>query len=92
MRKIGVSTWANIRSSAEQIGGSYVFAHKPNPASAARFDRETVAREIEETVKAAMENKCPYEFVLKDISTVNNRPQNLIDWVTTVKEVIDRYY
>jgi hypothetical protein len=39
-----------------------------------------------------MENKCPYEFVLKDISTVGGKPQNLIDWVKTVTETIDRYY
>jgi hypothetical protein len=39
-----------------------------------------------------MENKCPYEFVLKDISTVNGRPGNLIDWANTITAVIDRYY
>lgn len=92
MRKIGVTPWANIRSCAEQIGGAYVMARKPNPANAARFDKETVAKEIEETVRAAIENKCPYEFVLKDISTVSGKPQNLIDWTNTAMEVIDRYY
>jgi hypothetical protein len=92
MRKIGVTPWANVKSCAEQIGGAYVMARKPNPANAARFDKETVAKEIEETVKAAIENKCPYEFVLKDISTVNNNPQNLVDWTNTVTGVVDRYY
>jgi hypothetical protein len=85
MRKIGVSPWANVRSSAEQIGGSYVLARKPNPANVARdFSRETV--------EAAMANKCPYEFVLKDISTVNNNPQNLINWTKTVMDTIDGFY
>ena len=93
MRKIGVSPWANVRSSAEQIGGSYVLARKPNPANVARdFSRETVANEIRETVEAAMANKCPYEFVLKDISTVNNNPQNLINWTKTVMDTIDGFY
>jgi hypothetical protein len=92
MRKIGVSPWANVRSCAEQISGSYVLARKPNPANVARFDKATVAQEIEETVQAALEHKSPYEFVLKDISTVNHNPQNLIDWTRTVKEVIDKYY
>jgi hypothetical protein len=92
MRKIGVSPWANVRSCAEQIGSSYVLARKPNPANVARFDKDTVAKEIEETVQAALEHKSPYEFVLKDISTVNYKPQNLVDWTKTIKEVIDRYY
>ena len=92
MRKIGVSPWANVRSSAEQIGGSYVLARKPNPANVARFDKTAVVNEIKETVEAALANKCPYEFVIKDISTVNFRPQNLIDWSDTVQETLDQYY
>ncbi|MCL2833046.1 MAG: hypothetical protein FWD78_07745 [Treponema sp.] len=93
MRKIGVSPWANVRSSAEQIGGSYVLARKPNPANVARvFDKQVVVNEIRETIEAALANKCPYEFVIKDISTVNYKPQNLIDWSNTVQEVIDKYY
>ena len=93
MRKIGVSPWANVRSSAEQIGGAYVLARKPNPANVARdFSKEVVEKEIVETIEACIENKCPYEFVLKDISTVTNNPQNLIDWAKTVTDTIDRYY
>ncbi|MDR1443308.1 MAG: hypothetical protein LBI94_00335 [Treponema sp.] len=93
MRKIGVSPWANVRSSAEQMGGSYVFARKPNPANVARnFSKAVVEQEITETIEACMENKCPYEFVLKDISTVGGDPRNLIDWARTTTEVIDRYY
>jgi hypothetical protein len=93
MRKIGVSPWANVRSSAEQIGGDYVLARKPNPANVAReFNKEAVEKEIAETVEACLENKCPYELVLKDISTVGRRPENLISWVKTAQETIDRYY
>ncbi|MDR1176148.1 MAG: hypothetical protein LBK83_11850 [Treponema sp.] len=93
MRKIGVSPWADVRSSAEQMGGNYVYARKPNPAMVSGvFNREAVEQEITETIKVCMENKCPYEFVLKDISTVGAKPQNLIDWTRTVMAVIDRYY
>jgi hypothetical protein len=93
MRKIGVSPWADIRSSAEQIGGAYVYARKPNPAMVSgSFNREAVEKEIADTIEVCMENKCPYEFVLKDISTVGGNPQNLIDWADTVMTVIDRYY
>jgi hypothetical protein len=93
MRKIGVSPWADVRSSVEQIGGNYVAARKPNPAHVAGvFDPNRVKKEITETIEACLENKCPYEFVLKDISTVTYRPQNLLDWTRTVTETIDSYY
>jgi hypothetical protein len=93
LRKIGVSPWANVRSSAEQIGGAYVYARKPNPAMVAMvFNKEAVEKETIETIEACRENKCPYEFVLKDISSVGGKPKNLIDWANTVTAVIDRYY
>jgi hypothetical protein len=32
------------------------------------------------------------EFVLKDISTVSGKPENLIIWAKTVSDVLDEYY
>lgn len=93
LRKIGVSPWANVESSAEQIGGNYVYARKPNPANVAiRTDPDVIRQEIEETVKVCIKYGCPCEFVLKDISTVSGRPENLFVWAETVSEVLDEYY
>ena len=93
MRKIGVSPWANVRASAEAMGGDYVFARKPNPAFVAgRLDKETIEKETREVIEACIANKCPYEFVLKDISTVSYRPQNLFEWAGIVEHTIDEYY
>ena len=93
LRKIGVSPWANVESCAEQIGGSYVVARKPNPALVAiAADPAVIARETEETVKACLKYGCPVEFVLKDISTVGFKPQNLAIWSQTVAKVLDSYY
>ena len=93
MRKIGVSPWSNVRSCAEQIGSDYVMARKPNPAAVAgSLDRDYIRKEITETIEACLDNQCPYEFVLKDISTVGHNPQNLINWTATVMETINRYY
>ena len=93
LRKIGVSPWANIESSAEQIGGNYVFARKPNPANVAiSTDPDVIRRETEETVKACIKYGCPYDIVLKDISTVSNEPKNLIVWANTVNDVLNKYY
>ena len=93
LRKVGVSPWADVRRSAEELGKSYVYARKPNPAFVAGVvDAPTVRAEIKETVEVCLENGCPYEFVLKDISTVSRKPGNLIEWNRIVQETIDEYY
>ena len=93
LRKIGVSPWASIEACAEQIGGDYVFAHKPNPAHVSgTFNEDATRKEITHVIETCHKYGCPYEFVIKDISTVTYKPQNLSMWAKTVKEVIDGYY
>ena len=93
LRKIGCSPWANVEKCAEQIGKDYVLARKPNPAHVAiKTDPDVIKREIEDTVKICIKYGCPYDVVLKDISTVSHRPDNLIVWAQTVSDVLDKYY
>ena len=93
LRKVGVSPWANEEIMAERLGGDYVYARKPNPANVAiKTDPDVIRRETEKSVKLAVKYGCPIEFVLKDISTVSSRPENLIIWAKTVSEVLDNYY
>ena len=93
LRKIGCSPWANVERCAEQIGGNFVLSRKPNPAHVAiKTDPEVIRREVEETVKICLKHGCPYDYVLKDISTVSGRPENLIVWAQTVSDVLDEYY
>ena len=93
LRKIGCSPWANVERCAEQIGKDYVLSRKPNPAHVAiETDPEVIRREIEETVQICLKHGCPYDYVLKDISTVSNRPGNLIVWAKTVSDVLDKFY
>ena len=93
LRKIGVSPWTNAERCAEQIGSDYVYAYKPNPAHVSgTFAEDAVRAEITRIIKTCQEHGCAYELVLKDISTVTYKPQNLIDWVKTVEETIDAFY
>ncbi|MBR3715482.1 MAG: hypothetical protein IKM18_06210 [Clostridia bacterium] len=93
LRKIGVSPWANVEKSAEQIGGNYVLSRKPNPANVAiSTDPEVIRREITETVELALKYNCPCDITLKDISTVSYKPENLIIWAKVASEVLDKYY
>ena len=71
-----------------------VMAAKPNPAFVAspRFDPALVEAEIARYCKACREHGTTLEFVLKDISTIANKPENLTQWAATVSATIDRYY
>ena len=67
-----------------KAGGKFIISPDTNP--------DVIRKEIEETVKACIKYGCPCEFVLKDISTVSGKPQNLITWAQTVSDVLDEYY
>ncbi len=69
-------------------------AAKPNPAFVAgpTFNPKPVEEEISAYCQACKANGTTLEFVLKDISTIANRPENLTRWAQTVNNVIDRYY
>lgn len=93
LRKVGCSPWANPEKMAEAMEGRYVLARKPNPALVAgELDEAAIREETERTVKAAIRYGCPCELVLKDISTVGYRPDNLTRWSGVVSGVLDRYY
>ena len=93
LRKIGVSPWANEEVCGEQIGKDFVYARKPNPSMVSMMtDPNAIREETRKTVEVCMKNGCAYEFVLKDISTVSYKPQNLFIWEKTVRETLDEYY
>ena len=94
LRKISVTPWADAENAARQMGPDFVLAAKPNPAFVALpdFNPDPVEKEITLYCRASQENGTPLEFVLKDISTIANRPGNLTAWARTVRRVIDRFY
>ena len=93
LRKISITPWADPERAAAQIGGDYVLAAKPNPAfvSSPTFDPVPVKKEITAYMEACRRHGTTCEFVLKDISTIANRSENLTQWAAAVKGVIDRY-
>ncbi len=94
LRKIGVTPWANPHLAAENMGSDFVCAAKPNPAFVAmpQFRPEQVEQEIARYCEACKANGTTVEFVLKDISTIANNPENLTQWAATVETTIDKYY
>ncbi len=94
LRKISITPWADPERAAEQMGADFVMAAKPNPAfvSSSTFNPKPVEDEMIRYLEACRRHETPCEFVLKDVSTIANKPENLTLWAETVNRVIDRYW
>ena len=90
VRKISMSPWVDIEKGAEQIGRDFVFSRKPSPAFLAWdiWRPEAVEHDLRETKEKCNRYGCPYEFILKDISTVRYQPQRLWEWVDIAMRVV----
>jgi hypothetical protein len=90
VRKISISPWADVEKSALQIGGDYVVSIKPSPAYLATdaWDPESVRMNLEDISETCKRHGCPFEFILKDISTVRYQPQRLWEWEKIAMEVV----
>ncbi len=90
VRKISITPWADVDHAAEIMGNRYVMAIKPNPAAVAvsKLNVEELRKEISRILSAVERHGCSCDIVLKDISTCNNRPENLFAWEQTVMEMV----
>ncbi len=92
LRKISVSPWNDFARVVQEIGGDYVFSYKPTPAifvdEAWNPDK---ARAYLADVLSMARGTCHVEVIMKDISTVRYRPQNLWDWARIAMEVVEQY-
>ncbi len=93
LRRISITPWANVENAAEKIGKDFVLSYKSNPAFVAgkSFDERPVIEETKRVMDCCLKNGTPFEFILKDISTVSNNPSNIEKWMETVNRVIDSY-
>ncbi|MCL2741080.1 MAG: hypothetical protein FWE70_03085 [Oscillospiraceae bacterium] len=91
LRKVSMSPWARKERGAEGIRGDYVYSCKPNPAFLAMdgFDEDHIRADLTETRRICERHGCPVEFILKDITTVRNRPERLWRWAEIAMEVAE---
>lgn len=86
LRRIGITPTANVASCAEQIQRDYVFALRPNPAMVcADYDRRSVYNQMKSCMEEAR-GTC-FDVMLKDVSTVQNEPSRLFEWVKIAQEI-----
>lgn len=92
LRKISITPWADVKRAAEQMGGDFVMARKPNPALVAvpELDEDALRREIGYTLNVCRANGVPVEFVLKDVSSCGYNPDNISRWAEIVMGMVTR--
>ena len=92
LRKISMSPWVNLELGARNIGKDYVFSYKPSPSIFAdqNWDKNSVKEKLEKDLRTL--KKCNVEIIMKDISTVNHRPQRLWEWASITMEIINRLF
>lgn len=90
LRAISISPWCDEEFMAEAMGKNYVYSRKPNPVqvSTSIFDEEYVRKDIRKTLN--LTNRMNVELVLKDVHTVDSKPERLKRWVEIAREEIDK--
>ncbi|MEG0257376.1 MAG: hypothetical protein RR632_03675 [Christensenella sp.] len=91
LRKISVSAWCDTEKITKEIGQDYVMSRKPNPAIFAEesFDAKEAERQLREFMEPAKDGHV--ELIMKDISTVNYKPQSLWEWEKIAMRVAEDY-
>ena len=91
LRRIAVTPVADVAKCAEQIGQDYVLSWRPNPSQ--MICCGFYPDQIRGIVRHAMDvsRGCHVDISLKDIETVQNKPENLREWVRIVREITDEY-
>lgn len=92
LRRVSVSSWADIAKMAELLEDKYLFSWKPSPADLAR--RNIDEGKIREKIRRALiiAKDCNLEIIMKDNHTIGKNPENLVRWVQIVREEIDRIH
>ncbi len=92
VRKISTSPTADVKMTADKIAGDYVLSRKPNPAFLTDngWSPELIKKDISYTLDCCKSTNTPVEFILKDVSTVDYKPQRLWEWQQIVMELAQR--
>lgn len=90
LRKLTVSAWENPVAAAEQICGDYVYSFKPAVSVLAyeTLNENELKKHLHEYISAAVEHKCNTEVILKTVSTIRYKPQNLWRFAEMITEEI----
>ena len=88
LRKISMSPWADVEKTVEKTDGEYVLSYKPNPAVLAigEWNPAQVRKNLSEVLDKT--RGCVIEVIMKDISTVHYKPQQLWEWSEIAMDLV----
>jgi hypothetical protein len=85
LRKISMSPRAEPETAAKALGTDYVFSWKPNPAVFVGAGWGALEADLRRFFEVA--EGCIVEVILKDVSTVEYKPERLWEWAETARRV-----
>ena len=93
VRKVSISPWSkDRRRAAEELGKDYIFLNKPNPAFLAfNWNPEVVEKDLRTTLDVCKQYGTPVEFALKDLGTVQHKPEILWEWCGIMRRLSEEY-
>lgn len=91
LRKISMGPSCNTALSNDNSEACYVFSHKPNPAIFVpkNFDIQAAESELRKRLEESKGMSC--EVIMKDISTIHGRVDNLIEWTQMAMRVAQEH-
>jgi len=91
LRKISMSPWIDVEKAAEAMGGDFVFSHKPNPAIFldTNWSPDNARQALVDVLDRA--KGCVVEIIMKDVSTLQYKPQRLWQWAEIASQVSAEY-
>jgi hypothetical protein len=87
LRKVSISPWANTKKAVEGFGDKYILSRKPSPSIFIGWDANEARKQLVDFKDAA--EGCNIEFIMKDISTVQYKPQKLWEWAEIAMSVVN---
>ncbi|MGA2545518.1 MAG: hypothetical protein ABSF43_03135 [Rectinemataceae bacterium] len=90
LRKVSVSPWNDYSRMFAALGPDYVASVKPNPAVFldAEWSEEAARAAIDGALDIAAAEGVAIELIMKDISTVERKPQRLWAWARIAAEEV----
>lgn len=91
IRRISISPFADVDTSAQILRDRAIFSWKPQPAHLTGvFNPEAIRKYIRHTLQVCQENGCVLEIILKDTHTCERHTERFDQWTRIARDEIER--
>ena len=90
LRRVSISSWANVEKMAELLGADYLYSYKPSPVELAQptLDEERIRTGLRHLIEST--RGCRLEIIMKDNHTIGNNPENVVRWCQIAREEAEK--